>query len=195
MEKEKTTKKLWIILLCVCLLFITFTTIGFIMFSNRKPEIVNEQLDGGSVVLNYSSDSSYLNINNAVPTTDTVGMASNVNGSYFDFSVDTEIDDAKSITYELSLKKVKGNVPDSDIVVYLEKEDSGTYSPIVKPTGFKQIKNDSKFGTKKNSMILLTSEKEKSVIDNYRLRTWISEKSSVANGNYQLEINIIANAK
>lgn len=44
-------------------------------------------------------------------------------------------------------------------------------------------------------MILLTSEKEKSVIDNYRLRTWISEKSSVANGNYQLEINIIANAK
>ena len=66
MEKEKTTKKLWIILLCVCLLFITFTTIGFILFSNRKHEIVNEQLDGGSVVLNYSSDSSYLNINNAV---------------------------------------------------------------------------------------------------------------------------------
>ena len=195
MEKEKATKKLWIILLCVCLLFITFATVGFVLFSNRKPEIVNEQLEGGSIVLNYSSNSSYLNVSNAVPTTDTVGMSSSENGTYFDFSVDTKIDDAKSITYELSLKKVKGNVPENDIVVYLEKEDSGTYSPIIKPIGFKKIKKDSKFGTKKNSMILLTEEKDKSVIDNYRLRTWISEKSSVTNGNYQLEINIIATAK
>ena len=165
------------------------------IFSNRKPEIVNEQLDGGTIDLSYTSDSSYLNINGAVPTTDEVGMVNNAEGGYFDFSVNTEFDDAKAITYELSIKKVKGNVSDDDIIIYLEKEDSGTYSPILKPTSYKPLKKDSKNGTKKNNMILITEEKNKSTIDNYRLRTWVSDKSSVSNGIYQLEINIIAKAK
>ena len=195
METEKTTKKFWIILLCVCTLFLIFTIVGFIIFSNRKPEIVNEQLDGGTIDLSYTSDSSYLNINGAVPTTDEVGMVNNAEGGYFDFSVNTEFDDAKAITYELSIKKVKGNVSDDDIIIYLEKEDSGTYSPILKPTSYKPLKKDSKSGTKKNNMILITEEKNKSAIDNYRLRTWISDKSSVSNGIYQLEINIFAKAK
>ena len=195
METEKTTKKFWIILLCVCTLFLIFTIVGFIIFSNRKPEIVNEQLDGGTIDLSYTSDSSYLNINGAVPTTDEVGMVNNAEGGYFDFSVNTEFDDAKAITYELSIKKVKGNVSDDDIIIYLEKEDSGTYSPILKPTSYKPLKKDNKNGTKKNNMILITEEKNKSTIDNYRLRTWISDKSSVSNGIYQLEINIIAKAK
>lgn len=195
METEKTTKKFWIILLCVCTLFLIFTIVGFIIFSNRKPEIVNEQLDGGTIDLSYTSDSSYLNINGAVPTTDEVGMVNNAEGGYFDFSVNTEFDDAKAITYELSIKKVKGNVSDDDIIIYLEKEDSGTYSPILKPTSYKPLKKDSKNGTKKNNMILITEEKNKSTIDNYRLRTWVSDKSSVSNGIYQLEINIIAKAK
>lgn len=195
METEKTTKKFWIILLCVCTLFLIFTIVGFIIFSNRKPEIVNEQLDGGTIDLSYTSDSSYLNINGAVPTTDEVGMVNNAEGGYFDFSVNTEFDDAKTITYELSIRKVKGNVSDDDIIIYLEKEDSGTYSPILKPTSYKPLKKDSKNGTKKNNMILITEEKNKSAIDNYRLRTWISDKSSVSNGIYQLEINIFAKAK
>lgn len=195
METEKTTKKFWIILLCVCTLFLIFTIVGFIIFSNRKPEIVNEQLDGGTIDLSYTSDSSYLNINGAVPTTDEVGMVNNAEGGYFDFSVNTEFDDAKTITYELSIRKVKGNVSDDDIIIYLEKEDSGTYSPILKPTSYKPLKKDSKSGTKKNNMILITEEKNKSAIDNYRLRTWISDKSSVSNGIYQLEINIFAKAK
>ena len=195
METEKTTKKFWIILLCVCTLFLIFTIVGFIIFSNRKPEIVNEQLDGGTIDLSYTSDSSYLNINGAVPTTDEVGMVNNAEGGYFDFSVNTEFDDAKTITYELSIRKVKGNVSDDDIIIYLEKEDSGTYSPILKPTSYKPLKKDSKSVTKKNNMILITEEKNKSAIDNYRLRTWISDKSSVSNGIYQLEINIFAKAK
>lgn len=195
METEKTTKKFWIILLCVCTLFLIFTIVGFIIFSNRKPEIVNEQLDGGTIDLSYTSDSSYLNINGAVPTTDEVGMVNNAEGGYFDFSVNTEFDDAKTITYELSIRKVKGNVSDDDIIIYLEKEDSGTYSPILKPTSYKPLKKDSKSGTKKNNMILITEKKNKSAIDNYRLRTWISDKSSVSNGIYQLEINIFAKAK
>ena len=69
----------------------------------------------------------------------------------------------------MSIRKVKGNVSDDDIIIYLEKEDSGTYSPILKPTSYKPLKKDSKSGTKKNNMILITEEKNKSAIDNYRL--------------------------
>ena len=195
METEKTTKKLWIVLFCVCFLFIIFTINGFTFFLNRKPEIVKEQLDGGLVDLSYTSDSSYLSINGALPTADEVGMTNNNEGGFFDFSVYTELDDAKTITYELSIKKVSGNVSDDDIIIYLEKEDSGTYSPILKPTSYKPLKKDSKLGTKKNSMLLISEENNKSVVNNYRLRTWINDKSTISNGNYQLEINIIAKAK
>lgn len=195
MEGNKTTKKFWIIIFCVCICLTIFLAAGLIIFFGRKPEIVNKQLDGGIVNLNYVSDSSNLNINGALPTTNTVGKVMNEENSFFDFSVDTELNDAKNITYELSIKKVKGNVPDNDIVIYLEKEDSGTYNEIVKPTIYNPLKKTSKLGTQKGNMVIITQDKTKSIIDNYRLRTWLSEKSAVSSGNYQLEINIIAKAK
>lgn len=187
MKEEKITKKFWLIIIFVCICLIIFTIIGFVLYFNRKPEIVKEQLDGGTVSLNYISDISYLNINNCLPLTDDAGMAMNTEGSYFDFSVDTELDSAQNITYELIIKKVDGTVSNNDIIFYLEKEDSGSYSQIVQPSIYNPMKND--------GMVILKQEVNKSIIDNYRLRTWVSEKSQISNGSYQLEINIVAKAK
>lgn len=194
MNKDKVSKKGIIIIFTLFIAFTIFAIVGFILFSNRKAEVINEEKNGGNVVLNYSSDVSFLNVQNAVPTTDAVGMVANNVGSYFDFSVDTEIDDANSITYELSIKKVSGTINDSDIIVYLEEEDSGTYNSVLKPTQFKSLKKKTDIGTTTGNMILMKKKISKAEIDNYRIRTWVSESSLLTSANYQLEINIVAKA-
>lgn len=195
MEKEKISKKGLIIIGILCVLFITIAIIGFILFAHRKEEVVIEEKNGGNVVLNYSSDTSFLNVQDAVPTTDAVGMATSEDGSYFDFSVDTKVSKAKNITYELSIKKVKGNVNSGDIKVYLEKEDSGTYNSVLKPTVIKELKKKTDIGTKSGNMVLVKESLKKTTKDNYRIRTWISESSLVPNANYQLQIDISAKAE
>ena len=195
MEKEKISKKGLIIIGILCVLFITIAIIGFILFAHRKEEVVIEEKNGGNVVLNYSSDTSFLNVQDAVPTTDAVGMATSEDGSYFDFSVDTRVSKAKNITYELSIKKVKGNVNSGDIKVYLEKEDSGTYNSVLKPTVIKELKKKTDIGTKSGNMVLVKESLKKTTKDNYRIRTWISESSLVPNANYQLQIDISAKAE
>ena len=195
MEKEKISKKGLIIIGILCVLFITIAIIGFILFAHRKEEVVIEEKNGGNVVLNYSSDTSFLNVQDAVPTTDAVGMATSEDGSYFDFSVDTKVYKAKNITYELSIKKVKGNVNSGDIKVYLEKEDSGTYNSVLKPTVIKELKKKTDIGTKSGNMVLVKESLKKTTKDNYRIRTWISESSLVPNANYQLQIDISAKAE
>ena len=195
MEKEKMSKKFKILILVLFILFVIITIIGFVVFSKNREKVVTEDKKGGNVTLNYSSDVKFLNITNAVPVTDAVAVTSNTDGSYFDFSVDTEIKDAKDVVYELSVKKVSGNVNLNDIKIYLEKEDSGTFNSIMEPTIFKEEKKKTDIGTEKGNMILVKQKNTKSTIDNYRIRTWVSETSLVTGANYKLEINIVAKAE
>lgn len=195
MEKERISNKIKILIIVLCILFIIITIIGFIIFSKNREKVVNEEKKGGNVTLNYSSDVNYLNITNASPVIDAVAVTSNSDGSYFDFSVDTEIKDAKSVVYELSIKKISGNVNLNDIKIYLEKEDSGTYNSIMQPTIFKELKKKTDIGTEKGSMVLLKQKRTKNTVDNYRIRTWVSETSLVTGANYKLEINIVAKAE
>ena len=195
MNSGKVSKKGLIIIIVMCLVFLVFAIVDFILFSNRKEEVVVENKNGGKVVLNYPSDAEFLNIKNVLPITDEVGMISSEDGSYYDFSVDSEVEDAKNVTYEISVKKISGNVNNNDIKVYLEKEDSGTYNSVLKPTIFKAIKKNSDLGTKSGSMILIKEKLDKSTINNYRIRTWLSENCITPNPSYQLELNIVAKAK
>lgn len=192
MDNNAVSKKFWIMIIGLCVLGIIIITVGFVVFSNKKPEVIEEEKDGGAVSLKYVSDASLLSIEKAVPTTDSVGMASNQEGSYFDFLVSTDVDDAKEITYELSIKIVSSNVSESDIVVYLEKEDSGTYNSVFKPQKIKLLSKKTKIGTEKGNMVLYKDTKKKKSTDNYRLRTWLSETSVTTEANYTLEINVEA---
>ncbi len=195
MEKESMSKKFKILILVLFIIFVIITIIGFVVFSKNREKVVTEDKKGGNVTLNYSSDVNFLNITNASSVTDAVAVTSNSDGSYFDFSVDTEIKDAKEVVYELSVKKISGNVNFNDIKIYLEKEDRGTYNSILEPTIFKGQKKKTDIGTEKGNMVLVKQKRTKSTIDNYRIRTWVSETSLVTSANYKLEINIVAKAE
>ena len=202
MEKNKKSenglsKRFWLIIICISLFMIVFITAGIIIFTNREPEVIEQEEEGGYVTLNYSSETNALTISNAKPTTDTVGMKNLTDGDYFDFSVETDLKDADKVEYEISLIKDEefSTISDKDIRIYLEKEDSGTYSKMFGPDEFIPSKNYSGVGSELGSMVIADVKKIKSGTDNYRLRIWMSDKALISTGNFSVEIDIHAIAK
>lgn len=196
-KKEKgLSKNFLIMLICTCFILVILVVIGFIVFFNQDKEIIEETKNGGNVTLNYSANASGLSIVNAVPTTNAIGMINADESQYFDFSVDVDLDEADSVDYEIFIKKNSNNtISDDDIRIYLEQEKSGTYAKVADPVSFKAIKEDSKLGTKKGSMILAKCKKTNSGTDNYRLRMWLADSSLTQVGNYSVELNIVGKAK
>ena len=107
MKERKKGKELsgrfWATVIGICIVMIALVTVGFIIFSNRTPEVVETEEDGGYVTLNYTSEVNALTILGAVPTADAVGMKNMNADQYFDFSVDVDLLDAPKVEYEVSI--------------------------------------------------------------------------------------------
>lgn len=196
-KKGELSKKFWYIVIGLCTVLLIFLIVGFVIYKNRKPEVVDKKVTGGSVVLNYVDNITGLTLKDMTPTTDAIGMKKDKEEEYFDFSIDTEISEAKEIEYELAVVKDKSlsTISDDDIKIYLEKEDSGTYNMVFGPEPYKAIKKDSKLGSPEGSMILLKEKKKKDSKENYRLRIWLSDKSLTPKGNYSVEVILNGKAK
>ena len=196
-ENKEVIPKFLVFILCICVVLIILIAVGFAVFVNRKPEVVENEENGANIVLNYSTDVNGLEIKDATPTTDTVAIKKNEDGDYFDFSIDVKLDNAPSIEYEISVIKDKKNstIADDDIRIYLEKENSGTYTKVFGPDKYKALKKKDKFGSPVGSMVLTKIKKTNTSTDNYRLRMWMSDKSVTQTGNYSIEIVVNAIAK
>ena len=194
---EKISSKFLILIFLVIVLLISFIIVGFVIFGNRDPDIVEVSENGGGVKLVYAKNSSSLSIKDAVPTTDLIGKKTLDENKYFDFSVETELDNAKTVEYEISVTKLNklSTIPDSEIKIYLEKEDRGTYVSVFGPDKYKGISEKSELGSKKGSMILTSVIRKKSGTDNYRLRIWHSDTSLLTTGDYSVEVNVNGIAK
>ena len=200
MEKKKgndLSREFWITVIAVCSFMMVLIITGILIFSNRKPEVIESEEDGGYVTLNYSSEVNALSILNAQPVTDSVGEKNMNPGQYFDFSVDTNLDGASKVEYEISVIKDKeaSTINDDDIRIYLEKEESGTYTKVFGPEKYIGLKNYSSVGSELGSMVLTNVKKIKSETDNYRLRIWLSDKAIEKGGKYSVEVDIHAIAK
>lgn len=197
MEQKESSKSFLYLLLLICGILLVLSIIGFLLFVNHKPKIIDEEVNGGTVVLKYASDYSGIKMLKSIPTSDMVGVQSVEDGTFFDFSVDTSIDEATSIDYEISITKDKKtcNLPDEDIRIYLEKEESGTYAKVFGPDMFVGLKKETKIGSKKASMVIQSASKTKNSIDNYRLRIWLSDKSLVADNYCNIEVFVYGKAK
>lgn len=201
MKKSKKGKELsgrfWITVISICCVMMVLVIVGFVLFNNRTPEVVETEEDGGYVTLNYTSEVNALTILGAVPTADAVGMKNMTEGQYFDFSVDVDLADAPKVEYEVSIirDKTVSTISDNDIRIYLEKEESGTYTKLFGPEKYTPSKNYSSTGSEIGSMVLTNVKKIKSGTDNYRLRIWLSEEALTTGGSYSVDIDIHAVAK
>lgn len=194
---EKLTKKFWYFVLGICILFAIFICVSFYMFINRKEEVIEKNENGGQITLNYTNNVTGLSLNNIAPVTDSVAMKDLTDQRYFDFFIDVDLKNANYIEYEISvIKNEKGcSISNDDIRIYLEKEQSGTYTKVFGPSKFVPLKEDTKLGSLKNSMVLVKNKALKSSKDNYRLRMWLSDQSLLQSGNYSIDVVVNGKAK
>ena len=194
---EKLTKKFWYFVLGICIIFAIFICVSFYMFINRKEEVIEKNENGGQITLNYTNNVTGLSLNNIAPVTDSVAMKDLTDQHYFDFFIDVDLKNANYIEYEISvIKNEKGcSISNDDIRIYLEKEQSGTYTKVFGPSKFVPLKEDTKLGSLKNSMVLVKNKALKSSKDNYRLRMWLSDQSLLQSGNYSIDVVVNGKAK
>lgn len=196
-KDENLSRKFWYILLGICLALMFFVGIMFYAFFDRQEEVIEKEYTGGNIQLNYTNNITGLSLEKITPVTDEVGMKNDKAGQVFDFSLDIEIEEADTIEYEIAVIKNKegSTINDADIRIYLEKEESGTYSKVFGPEAYKALGKDSKLGSPEDSMVLVKDKTEKSLKDNYRLRMWLSNKSLTKTGNYSVEVVVNGTAK
>lgn len=195
---SKDSKGAFIILMLTVVLILSGLIVaGYIAFSLREQEVVEEEENGADIVLNYSTNYSGLEIKSATKMKDDDGIVNLKEGEYFDFSIEVLLDNAASVEYEVSIEKDEANstIPDSDIRIYLEKEKEGTYTKVFGPEKFTPLKKASKHGSKKGSMPLVEVKKTNSNTDNYRLRMWLSDKSTLTTGTYSVNVEVNGIAK
>lgn len=199
MEKtdSKLNKTFWILTLVICLICIAGISVGFYLYKlETDKEIIKEKL-GGDVYLKFVGNTNGLTLLNASPMTDQLGALQEGENKFFDFSVEVKLDEAEYVEYEISIEKdtVFSNIPDNEVKFYLEEENSGSFSKVFGPSEFKPLEEDSELGTEAGNMVLYTVKKNTSGSTNYRLRMWMSDKSTMLVGNYSVEVSINGKAK
>ena len=197
-EKEKNGK-LIILIAGISLIILIILIILIVSFVNKPSDVVTEKKTGGEVNITYTDKSNTLTITGATPMEDSAAIKDLAGENYFEFSVETKLDEAEEVNYEISISKnvSKSTINDSDIRVYLEKENSGSYTKVFGPKPFKGISKTTDLGTKKGDMVIANMTNKKSIIENYRLKIWLSNTAaeSTISQDYSVEINIKGDAK
>ena len=191
--------KLIIIVSIISVLLLLLLVIMIVAFYNKPKEVITNKKVGGEVNITYTDKSSTLNVVNLTPVEDSAAIKDLTGDNYFEFSVETKVQGAKEVNYEIAITKNadKSTINDSDVRIYLEKENSGSYSKVFGPSKFKGISKTSDLGTPKGSMVLAKVTNKKSIIENYRLKVWLSNTASPGTvpQNYSLDINLVGDAE
>lgn len=197
MESKSKTKNVVIFLVLLSIVLIAVIAVAFTMFFKEQEKNVKEVVKTGTVSMNYKTEVNGLQLNSITPVANDVAMENRAEGSYFDFSVSSDIDSDTTVDYEIALvKDDSSTISDSDIMVYLEKQTSGTYSKVDEPKEFAPIKKKTELGSPAKSMVLSKFSLSANQVDNYRLRIWVKEGAVITdpNATYKVRVNVYGKA-
>lgn len=198
MESKSKTKNVVIFLVLLSIVLIAVIVVAFTMFFKEQEKNVKEIVKTGTVSMNYKSEVNGLQLTSITPVANDVAIENRAEGSYFDFSVSSDIDSDTAVDYEISLVKDESStISDSDIMVYLEKQTSGTYSKVDNPKQFTPVKKKTNLGSPAKSMVLGKFSLSANQVDNYRLRIWVKDGAVITDlsANYKVRVNVYGKAK
>ena len=181
-SKNGVSKKLVLGLGCVSVIVLCVIIVTLVVFMNNQKNNSEQFYDSGSVVMTYAENSNIFFINN-------------MSGQYYDFTVNAELGDSKQTDYEIVLK-IDNNftsIDSKDVKVYLEKQESGSYVPVLEPISFDSLSSKSECGAPNNSKILTKISNTKSSVNNYRLRMWVDSNTTLTLdtvNSFGIEINV-----
>lgn len=196
MDNSYKTKNVLFTILGISMILILVVIFSFLIFFKQQKNNVNEVIKNSVVTMNYKTSTAEFKLTNLTPMSNEVGKDLRTEGSYFDFAVSSKLDEDTSVQYEIALiKDSESTISDNDVVVYLEKQNSGSYAKVDDPVVFTPSKKKTSLGSPAKSMILdkvtLSSEK----IVNYRLRMWIREGAVVdPSGVYSVKVKVFGQA-
>ena len=198
MEKNKKTplsSEFWIVFISICIVLSIILMIAFVSYNNRKTVIVEKDVNGADIVVDYKSDTKLLSLTDVKPTSNVEGVAAD-DEMFFNFTLDIRKRDSKQIDYEISvIKDPSSTINDNDIRIYLEKEVNGTYKEAFSPGYYEGIKRETEIGSKKGSMVIYSDTITSSVTSKYRIRLWLANNSAATSGTYSVDLDVRAKAR
>ena len=192
------SKNILLSVIGVAILFVAVVGITYAIFVFTGNGNKKNTISTGTISILYTESSNVISINNAMPMSDSVGKIQN---EYFDFSVSAKIKGKASINYEVRARRTDktdiNRLPDNQVNIYLEKQDSNRYVPVMEPKTFIPTSTtlDNTY-VNNDSMLLykgtMTSNGDISVEDKYRLRIWLKENTEVYNSSmiYKLRVDV-----
>ena len=199
-SKQKVSKRVKVWLVVLSILVIIIVGLLFAIFLYNEENKGEEFFDSGSIVMTYVENSDIFFINNMVPLSDEIGKLSNTEADYFDFTVKINMGDSSKTDYEIALEideEFTTALP-SNVKVYLEKQESGSYIPVSEPETFENLILKSEYNAPDDAKIIAKVSSTETTSHNYRLRMWLAEGTVVTPEvlqSFGVEINVYGETK
>lgn len=185
----------------VALLIVAIVGISYAIFVFSAKSRVDNTVRSGGITFEYLEGDSVIDINDALPVSDEVGVKQTKS---FDFLVSSAIRGNTTVFYEVRAKSltVDNKIDNQYVKIYLEKKDGGDFSTILSPTTFKENPNTSltNISVDTNTMLLYSGKfsGKKAATTNYsdefRLKMWLSDKYLIDDVSRSFKIKVLVYA-
>lgn len=185
----------------VALLIVAIVGISYAIFVFSAKSRVDNTVRSGGITFEYLEGDSVIDINDALPVSDEVGVKQTKS---FDFQVSSAIRGNTTVFYEVRAKSltVDNKIDNQYVKIYLEKKDGGDFSTVLSPTTFKENPNTSltNISVDTNTMLLYSGKfsGKKAATTNYsdefRLKMWLSDKYLIDDVSRSFKIKVLVYA-
>lgn len=185
----------------VALLIVAIVGISYAIFVFSAKSRVDNTVRSGGITFEYLEGDSFIDINDALPVSDEVGVKQTKS---FDFQVSSAIRGNTTVFYEVRAKSltVDNKIDNQYVKIYLEKKDGDDFSMVLSPTTFKENPNTSltNISVDTNTMLLYSGRfsGKKATTTNYsdefRLKMWLSDKYLIDDVSRSFKIKVLVYA-
>lgn len=185
----------------VALLIVAIVGISYAIFVFSAKSRVDNTVRSGGITFEYLEGDSVIDINDALPLSDEVGVKQTKS---FDFQVSSAIRGNTTVFYEVRAKSltVDNKIDNQYVKIYLEKKDGDDFSTVLSPTTFKENPNTSltNISVDTNTMLLYSGRfsGKKAATTNYsdefRLKMWLSDKYLIDDVSRSFKIKVLVYA-
>lgn len=185
----------------VALLIVAIVGISYAIFVFSAKSRVDNTVRSGGITFEYLEGDSVIDINDALPVSDEVGVKQTKS---FDFQVSSAIRGNTTVFYEVRAKSltVDNKIDNQYVKIYLEKKDVGDFSTVLSPTTFRENPNTSltNISVDTNTMLLYSGKfsGKKATTTNYsdefRLKMWLSDKYLIDDVSRSFKIKVLVYA-
>ena len=199
--KDNNSKQVLLSVLGVAILVVAVVGVSFAAFSYSKTGERLNTITTGTITMSYSETTNGINLTNALPMTDAVGMELKETNQYFDFTVNATISGDTTINYAVTATKEMpdSTIPDNGVKVYLTDMDGDADTQILAPTKVSELTattGSEESGTPAGQYILTTGTFDATSNHKYRLRMWVAEDYAApeTSQTYKLRVNVYGRA-